>query len=234
LVYLNRRLAPPIVYVMYLRTLLAKLRRQLRIPNERLQLTEALDRNGEFTTRWFDNNAVEWMRIFERHNILEKQLRILEIGSWEGRSTVFLLHYLPGAEVTSVDTWKGNDEHADDPRLSRIERLFDSNVARFGSRSRKVKSSSFEYFCRCGQRPQFDLVYVDGSHHPDDVLVDAIRGFGLLKKEGLIIFDDYIWERGPSVRYDPARAINCFLRMKRREYEIVSVTAQIVLKKLTQ
>ena len=145
---------------------------------------------------------------------------------------MFLLHYLPKAEVTSVDTWEGSDEHTDDPRLSRIEQLFDSNVARFGSRSRKVKSSSFEYFSRSGRTPQFDLVYIDGSHHPDDVIVDAIRGFGLLKKEGLIIFDDYIWERSP-VPFGPARAINCFLRMKRREYEIVSVTAQIVLKKLT-
>lgn len=38
---------------------------------------------------------------------------------------------------------------------------------------------------------RFDFIYVDGSHRSPDVIYDAILSFGLLKKGGIMIFDDY-------------------------------------------
>ena len=38
----------------------------------------------------------------------------------------------------------------------------------------------------------FDFVYIDASHNDEDVILDAILSFRLLKKNGVIIFDDYL------------------------------------------
>jgi predicted O-methyltransferase YrrM len=196
-------------------------------------LIRELDGTGTYTTRWFDGNAVEWMRIFQSQGLVGKPIRVLEIGSWEGRSAVFLLHHLPLATVTAVDTWQGGRQNAGDPRLVRIEELFDANVARYGARVRKVKSTSAEFFRNGEHSLPFDLIYVDGSHDADDVIVDAVRGFELLAAGGIMIFDDYLWERGSDRRLTPAVAINRFLRMNRGRYRILSVTGQIILKKMS-
>lgn len=43
--------------------------------------------------------------------------------------------------------------------------------------------------------PLFDLVYIDGSHMRVDVLVDAVLAWPLLQPGGLMVFDDYEWDR---------------------------------------
>jgi predicted O-methyltransferase YrrM len=226
---LVRSRPPLIVILVYFSSLVSKLIRRMRDPDQQCALMRDLDRDGTYTTRWFDGNAVEWMRIFQSQRLQDKPIRALEIGSWEGRSTVFLLHHLPKADVTAVDTWQGGPQYSGDPRLAHIEELFDANVARYGARLRKIKSTSAEFFRSCGHSPPFDFIYVDGSHDADDVMVDAMCGFELLAAGGIMIFDDYLWDR----RGDPAAAINRFLRMKQGSYRILSVTAQIILKKLS-
>jgi predicted O-methyltransferase YrrM len=156
---------------------------------------------------------------------------VLEIGSWEGRSTVFLLRQLALGSVTAVDTWEGSSEHAGDPRVARIEQLFDANVARYGKRLTKIKSTSAEFFRNYGQAPGFDLIHVDGSHHADDVMADATRGFALLNPGGVMILDDYLWERGTDPRAAPAVAINRFLRENRGRCRLLGVTTQVIVQK---
>ena len=38
---------------------------------------------------------------------------------------------------------------------------------------------------------KYNLIYNDGSHHSDDVIVDAFKAFEMLKVGGIMIFDDY-------------------------------------------
>jgi predicted O-methyltransferase YrrM len=54
----------------------------------------------------------------------------------------------------------------------------------------KFKGTSYKFFSENTVKEYFDLIYVDGSHHTDDVIVDAIKSFELLKIGGIIIFDD--------------------------------------------
>ena len=37
----------------------------------------------------------------------------------------------------------------------------------------------------------FDIIYIDGNHEPEYVLEDAVLCFRKLKKNGIMIFDDY-------------------------------------------
>ena len=184
-----------------------------------------------FSNDWFCGNIPYWLAAFHKYKLFDKDIEALEIGSWEGLSSHFILETLPRARLTCVDTWAGADEHKGRP-LKAIEDNFDANLLPFASRLCKFKGTSFNYFnTQQDRRAQFDLIYVDGSHHSDDVIIDAVKGFEQLKVGGLMIFDDYLWRFYRRSVDNPAAAINSFLRLKAGCCEIVSVYAQVILRK---
>lgn len=192
-----------------------------------------------FSNDWFTPAIPFWLWTFERFKLgAAGRVRVLEIGSWEGLSSRFLLSRLPAAELTCVDTWQGGDEHvsgdlSSHETLGEIETKFDANLAPFAGRVRKAKLTSFAYFAqRKPSEEPFDLIYVDGSHFADDVMIDALKSFEALKPGGLLIFDDYLWDYYPCKLDGPAAAINAFLALKRGKYRLVAVYAQLIIQKL--
>jgi predicted O-methyltransferase YrrM len=197
----------------------------------------AVSRTLDLSDDWFTSNVPRWLDLFREYGLADRaDLKILEIGSWEGLSSYFFLHALPSARIICVDTWEGADEHKwskgeKQTALRRIETAFDANMSRFAGRFEKQKGTSYSYFDRNPIRNQFDVVYVDGSHHCDDVIVDAIKAFEQVKVGGLVIFDDYLWRFYPRPLDNPASAINAFLRVKIGDYRIVRVCSQLVIQK---
>lgn len=183
--------------------------------------------------RWFLRHIPAWLTIFEGRGLVRRSgLRVLEIGSWEGLSSRFILDHLPGSMITCVDTWGGADEHAGgDATLADLEARFDHNLGPYGDRVRKHKGTSQEYFTAHAPRECFDLVYVDGSHRADDVLVDAVRGFEALAVDGVMIFDDYLWKYYARANDNPAAAVNAFLRLKRGLYTLLHAGTQVAIAK---
>lgn len=163
-------------------------------------------------------------------------LNCLEIGSWQGLSAAFLLSYFDKATLTCVDTWEGADEHkahqaTNHNTLSKIEKTFDANLSEYKDRLTKYKGTSYQYFNDCFEIDKFDLIYIDGSHHSDDVVVDAIKSFEMLKVGGLIIFDDYLWQYYDRKIDNPCGAINAFIRLKRNQLEVICFDYQLVVRK---
>lgn len=119
--------------------------------------------------------------------------------------------------------------------MEAVEHRFDTNVA-FARRStefpidlHKHKGKSRDILPTLlagGYRSYFDLVYIDGSHQAADVLFDAVLCFDLLKKDGVLIFDDYLWqmeERGAEDHYNlPKPAIDAFVNIYRRKLDLLS------------
>jgi predicted O-methyltransferase YrrM len=226
--YLFRTYAPPGVMRSYVSGLLR--RGEMRRFRAAQAEFKACIAPLSFSNEWFIGNIPFWLSTFERYQLDRKpDATALEIGSWEGLSTFFLLHTLSNISVTCVDTWQGADEHRGQQVLERIESSFDANLSRYKDRLTKYKGTSFSYFNAHGSR--FDLVYVDGSHHCDDVMVDALMGFQRLKPGGILILDDYLWRRYPRANDNPAAAINAFLRLKQGCYRIVRVHGQIIIEK---
>jgi len=74
-------------------------------------------------------------------------------------------------------------------------------------------------------------VYVDASHAAADVLTDAVLASRLLLPEGLLIFDDYLWSHGTTPLDRPAMAIDAFLAIFERSYEVVHKDYQVFLRR---
>jgi predicted O-methyltransferase YrrM len=152
-------------------------------------------------------------------------LRMLEIGSFEGRSAVwFLENVLTADDATLVCV---------DPFYAETEERFDHNIEVTGVASKvtKIKRRSDDYLA---SRPAdaFDLIYIDGDHHASSVLFDGMLAFPLLKPGGLLLFDDYYWladQLPPHER--PQIAIDVFLEALSGKYDVVHRDYQVLIRK---
>lgn len=152
-------------------------------------------------------------------------LRMLEIGSYEGRSAIWFLENIltdPTSSMTCVDSFV----------RAGGEITFDHNIAVSGvaARVRKIKAPS-QIALPTLEEPAFDAVYIDGSHLAPEVLMDAVGSFVLLKPGGLLLLDDYGWglELPPLER--PKLAIDLFLRAFRSRVEVLHEGYEVILRK---
>jgi len=172
-----------------------------------------------------------WSRILRPWS--SRPVDILEIGSFEGASATRFLEILPLANITCIDPFTGDEfggaAYNGDP--STIESRFDANTARFGTRVRKIKSRSVPALeALMLTEARFDVIYVDGSHIRDDIIVDSILSWRLLREQGLMIWDDY---RGGStwpVAERPKRAIDTFLSLH-PDHEVLRSGYQLFVRK---
>jgi predicted O-methyltransferase YrrM len=151
--------------------------------------------NYKFDHDWFSNNIEDLDNIFSDKNF---EWNILEIGSFEGRSTSWFLENLPRSRIVCIDTWNGGSDH--DPNNSEInflqvEENFDHNMTFFEqSRYRKMKMDSYDALIQLYQeKNEFHFVYIDGSHVAKDVNSDLVLSWRMLKNKGLVYCDDYLW-----------------------------------------
>lgn len=187
-----------------------------------------------YTQDWFTLNIPIWSRLLPRH--VPAATRILEIGAFEGRATVWMIENALSAEapgeIHCVDTWQGGAEHRA-IAMDAVELRFRANVQaaldhrpmhkvithRFASEAALLRLHAQGFAGR------FDLIYVDGSHAASDVLGDLVLSFGLCRVGGLIICDDYLWSAqrhgGEDVLADPRIAIDAFTTINRRRLRIL-------------
>jgi len=190
----------------------------------------------EFTSDWTSGNFSLWRRVLSP--LRNQPLRILEIGSWEGRSALFFLNFFERSTIICIDTFAGSTEEKEVyDRLATIlpglEDRFDRNLALFGHRTEKIKSRSgpaLESLRAQGRR--FDLAYIDGSHRRDEVMADSLGIWQLLGAGGIIIWDDYKWgfELPPEQRPQPA--IDAFLQAHEGSYRLLAKGYQVVIERL--
>jgi len=172
----------------------------------------------DFSEDWFNNNIPMWRGIITD----KKPRRILEIGSFEGRSTCYMIlecSKYGSLDIFCIDSWQGGVEHAGKD-FNEIEARFERNVATAISQvknpvhihKRKGLSSIELSRMVVNCEGEFDLIYVDGSHEASDVFLDAAMAFKLCAVGGTLIFDDYKAVHTEEQRFDyPALAINAFI-----------------------
>jgi predicted O-methyltransferase YrrM len=192
----------------------------------------------DFTNDWFKTATDFWDTLIPKIN----PTRMLEIGSYEGASTCYLIEKLATLkeiELHCVDTWEGGAEHKEggftEVNMSDVEKRFHYNtklaISKVKNPVQLVLHKGFSDLVLSkliaeGKQGYFDFIYVDGSHQAPDVLCDALLSFRLLKNNGVIAFDDYLWQDQLPYGIDPIRnpkpAIDAFTNIYCRKIRVVS------------
>jgi predicted O-methyltransferase YrrM len=191
-----------------------------------------------FSYDWFGHIQPFWDILIPQF----KPLKILEIGSFEGRSSTYIIDNCSKygeIELFCIDTWEGSDEHAAlNVGVSEIEDRFKQNVslAIQNATNRVVltmaKGTSYSMLSRmiCENKyyNYFDLIYIDGSHYASDVLTDGCMSYNLLKEGGIMIFDDYRWDTSAlseDLRQDPwippQLGVDSFMRTFENKFSLI-------------
>lgn len=158
----------------------------------------------KFTQDWFSNNIPNFEACAAK---LPDNHSFLEIGSFEGRSTCWMLQNMLAhdGEMVCVDTFKGGEEH-DGFDLSDLRKTFDSNVGEVAGENQAIEvldKTSWEALSELVYLDfEFDFIYVDGNHQTPEVLLDACLAFKLLKPKGIMLFDDYAGGAGVGAAVD--------------------------------
>ncbi|UIE36472.1 class I SAM-dependent methyltransferase [Leptodesmis sichuanensis] len=200
---------------------------------------EVIHKGYQFSQDWFSINLPIWEHYLQRL-ANQPELMAVEIGSWEGRSTCWLLDHIlthPTAQITCIDTFTGGAEHQalwQGSFLQTIEQRFDFNVAQTGTpeKVKKIVGKS-QIALRSLPLNSYHLAYIDGSHIASDVLEDALLTWGLIKVGGIIIFDDYQYVFPPEVTEAPPKtAIDAFLTTFSKKIVVIHQGYQVLVEKI--
>ena len=194
----------------------------------------------QFTQDWFHWAPQVWEQLIP---LLPARKKFLEIGSFEGRSTVWIVENMmeDNGEVYCIDTWGGGEEHGAE-NMGEVETRFRHNrqvlMDKYDRRHISVqKGTSTEGLAEwltpscVSDRAIFDFIYIDGSHVAKDVLTDACMAWPLLKPKGIMVFDDYMWGEPRDILHRPKPAIDAFTNLFAEELNIVHVGYQLVVQK---
>lgn len=184
-----------------------------------------------FTQDWFTPHT-ERMEPFLRP-FMDKPCAILEVGCYEGRSTCWFLENFPLAAVDTMDTFEGGAEHKElDVNFHGVKERFWFNVDRWRDRVRLFHGESRDWFADIQNFAKgYDIAFVDGSHEAVHVLADVNSSFNRLKSGGILVADDYAWDRYEVQHRNPRMGIDIFLESRAKEMEVLSLDYRAIIRK---
>ena len=160
-------------------------------------------------------NYPDWSTVHRSHwsstlqmLVSPKPITIIEVGCFEGRSTVWFADFLKNnseSKLLCIDTWEGGEE------IARTNLKFDMNVVKknfsinvdqhpYKDQITIIEGTSEVHLSKLlsSYYQAIDFIYLDGSHTQRDILVDLTLSLLLIKKGGIIIVDDYLNPMGTN------------------------------------
>ena len=192
-----------------------------------------------FTNSWFETCAKEnWSNLLP--NL--KPTKIIEIGSYEGKSISYLIETLSSEvdnlEIHCIDDWEGEQDvyKIRDIKMDLVEERFKKNMDLLLTTRKNInlkahKSKSIKALSNLiaeGKSNYFDFIYIDGSHYACDVISDSVLAYDLLRVGGVIGFDDYSWvdRSNNDVLARPKFAIDAFANIFSYKTRIINTGNQ--------
>jgi hypothetical protein len=171
-----------------------------------------------------------WFKDVEKYfrHVPNEPLRALQIGTYTGDATEWLLNNRELEYLHDVDTWGGSEEIAHESLdFNSVESYYDS---RFNdNRIYKYKMTSDEYFA--SNKSQFNFIYIDGDHTALQTSLDGLNAFRLLESGGVMAFDDYLWNYNGNRFLEPKRGVDGFLEVCKDQYTVIESGYQMWIKK---
>ena len=203
--------------------------------NLRLKFYESYQKDFEefkFNSSWFLGAAYHWNQLFLEFDLYNKPTNILEIGCFEGQSTLFFLKKFKNLKISCVDPWIDYDENTQF-NFEHIENQFDKNISTYKNKVIKFKMFSDQFFDQKLNNEIFDIIYVDGDHHFKSVYKDLNNSFEVLKVNGLMIIDDFLAYNfyKENLNENPFGAVIVFLNKHKKNIKFIQLTNQLVIQK---
>ena len=193
----------------------------------------------KFNEKWFDPMIPQWEQVFNTPSSFGyTPTNILEIGSYEGRATIWLCENVLIDKGTKysydiVDTFGGSlvesgmkntaNKFKNDEDF--IHDNFTHNISFFPNIDFKIyrdfSTQQLPKLIKEGKK--YDFIYIDASHKADDTFVDAYYAHSMLEKEGILIFDDLMWKdpNTPHPVNSPELGIKMFMECYDDQYKII-------------
>ena len=135
-------------------------------------------------------------RLWDRASALRPPARVVEIGSYRGRSAIVLGKAAPeGVEVVAIDPHAGNDRGpqqitgpAEEGQRDHEAFLANLKAAGVGERIRHVRRPSSEATAEVPG--EIDLLYIDGAHRYGPALDDVRRWGDRVRRGGTLLIHD--------------------------------------------
>jgi predicted O-methyltransferase YrrM len=178
--------------------------------------------------------ANNWFNVINLNYCKNKPINYLEIGAFYGANIISVamtygLH--KDSKLYCIDPWEDYNDYSEyKNEQPQIYEGFIENIKNLGFQDKIIinRGYSNKELCKFDD-DFFDIIYIDGNHEAAYVLEDAVISFRKLKKNGIMIFDDYGWGGHEYVK----KGIDAFLSAysKRIEY-LNNIDTQIFIKKI--
>ena len=147
--------------------------------------------------------ADNWFNFVNPNEYKNKSINYLEIGAFYGANLLSVEKYYASqndSKLYCIDPWEDYENYPEyKNEQPKIYNAFIKNIENSGVKHKIIINRGHSNL----EIPKFedeffDIIYIDGNHEPEYVLEDAVLSFRKLKKNGIMIFDDYGWG-GPDL-----------------------------------
>ena len=150
-----------------------------------------------YTYDWTSDRIPLWLPHVE-HLVGREKINALEIGCFEGRTTVWMLENIlthPTSRIVCVDPFvpnSGLNIGGNELTYQYLDR-FVENTLPYRKQVRIIQAYSQEISSDILWRftNGYDLIYIDASHMPDPTVHEAELAWLVANQGAIIIFDDY-------------------------------------------
>lgn len=210
-------------------------------------------KNYKYTQNWFtDHDLVQFLPLQT-----QEEIHILEIGSFEGKSSVWFIENLlnnQNSSISCIDPWATYDQKNDSLNsyhkdISKKDLndltdgyIFSDEYETFVKNINETNRSPQVHIMKgfsdvllpnlISNKKQYDIIFIDGNHTAPYVLSDAIMSWKLLKVNGIMIFDDYLWELNKPETLRPKMAVDNFISNYADYLEVIWTDYRMAIKKI--
>ena len=174
---------------------------------------------------WFGNN----INIWEKHLKYLKNFKYLEIGTFEGRSALFVRKFKNCKKIICVDPYINYRNNPHNFTMTDVCKSVSAIFAKLQDNKIKLlkKKSNF-FFSK--NKLMFDVIYIDGDHGYKQVKKDFNNSMKFLEKDGILIFDDFYWFVKNKKKSSCDAILECF-EIYKNELKIIFIDHQIIFKR---
>lgn len=182
---------------------------------------EAAAKHYEFTWDWFSHQIPDWQK-YLKPLMGQPGLNALEVGSFEGRSTCWLLDQVLTAadsQITCIDHY--------------FQTRFNLNIDRTGVKTKVIKHQGHPLdLLPMLTAGAYDLIHLDAGSLIEQVQQHIVFCWTCLKPGGMLVIDDYQLQTTHPTQFNLKSAIDQALSTVQPETKIVHQAYQLIVRKI--